>query len=131
VPVVIGPDFAACADAIRAHVALYVGGMGSARQNFYNRLVRRMGFEAAAADVQAAYLDGRPRDAAALLPLELLDSVALLGPAERVTERATRFADAGVTTLNVTPFAPAPPGRVEILRTLAELITSVAPGGRR
>jgi F420-dependent oxidoreductase-like protein len=122
VPVAFGPDVEACADAIRAYVALYVGGMGSAKHNFYNRLVISMGFAEAAANVQAAYLDGRPRDAAALLPIELLDAVALLGPAQRVAERLHRFTDAGVTTLSVTPFDPTQAGRVSTLRTLAELV---------
>ena len=35
-------------DAMRHYVALYVGGMGSRKQNFYNALVRRYGFEDAA-----------------------------------------------------------------------------------
>ena len=96
--------------------------MGSRQQNFYNRLVTAMGFEESAAAVQDAYLDGRPRDAAALLPLELLDAVALLGPAERVAERVGRYADAGVTTLSVAPSDRTLPGRVATLRTLAELI---------
>lgn len=120
VPVVVGSDVGRCADAVRAYVALYVGGMGSASQNFYNRLVRRMGFEDAAAAVQEAYLDGRPRDAAGLLPLELLDAVALLGPRERIAERATRYAAAGVTTLNVSIFAPDAGARADVLRAVVE-----------
>ena len=126
VPVVVGPDLESCADAIRAHVALYVGGMGSAEQNFYNRLVASMGFEETAADVQAAYLDGRPRDAATLLPLDLLDAVALLGPAGRVAERLHRYAEAGVTTLSVAPFNRTLRDRVATLRTLAGLVTPTA-----
>ena len=37
------------ATAMRPFLALYVGGMGSRKQNFYNQLVRRYGFEDAAA----------------------------------------------------------------------------------
>ena len=33
-------------DAMRPFIALYVGGMGSRKQNFYNQLVSRYGFEA-------------------------------------------------------------------------------------
>ena len=33
---------------MRPFLALYVGGMGSRKQNFYNQLVRRYGFEAEA-----------------------------------------------------------------------------------
>ena len=35
-----------------SYVALFVGGMGSARQNFYNRWVRELGFDHAADEVQ-------------------------------------------------------------------------------
>ena len=130
VPVVLGPDVEACADAVRAYVALYVGGMGSAEENFYNRLVRTMGFEEAAERVQQAYLDGRPRDAAALLPGDLLDAVALLGPVARVAERLQRYADVGVTTLCVTPFDRTLPERLATLGTLAGIAPTTAGGAR-
>ena len=48
----------------RVFGALYVGGMGSREQNFYNQLATRMGFGQAAAEVQDLYLAGRHRDAA-------------------------------------------------------------------
>src|SRR5690349_8225283 len=48
VPVVIGDDIAAGADQIRPYAALYVGGMGSREQNFYNQLAVRMGYADAA-----------------------------------------------------------------------------------
>jgi F420-dependent oxidoreductase-like protein len=102
-PLVVGPDVVACADAVRPYAALYLGGMGSREQNFYNRLARRMGYEDAAAKVQDAYLDRRPRDAAAAVPHEFLDETSLLGPVERVAERMADYAHAGVTTLNVAP----------------------------
>ena len=41
-------DRAAARDAMRPFLALYVGGMGSRKQNFYNALVQRYGFEDAA-----------------------------------------------------------------------------------
>ena len=51
-------DRAAARDAMRPFLALYVGGMGSRKQNFYNELVQRYGFEDAAREVQDLYLDG-------------------------------------------------------------------------
>jgi F420-dependent oxidoreductase-like protein len=101
IPFATGPDVAACADLVRPFAALYVGGMGSRQQNFYNALARRMGFEEAAAAVQDAYLDRRYADAAAALPLEFLDAIALLGPMERIAERMAELAAAGVTTLSI------------------------------
>ena len=52
---------AACADPFRAYTALYVGGMGSRQQNFYNQLARRMGYEAEAAEIQDQYLADKQR----------------------------------------------------------------------
>src|SRR5690606_10538008 len=80
VPVVVGDDPRRCADLIRPYAALYVGGMGSRKQNFYNALAVRMGYADAAAEVQDLYLSGRPRDAAAAVPYEFIDATSLLGP---------------------------------------------------
>src|SRR5215208_2456899 len=59
VNVFITDDVEAARDAMRPFVALYVGGMGSRKQNFYNALVRRYGFEDAAREVQDLYLEGK------------------------------------------------------------------------
>ncbi len=58
VRVSIGDDLAACRDAIRPNLALYIGGMGARSKNFYNDLAKRMGYEAAAATIQDHYLAG-------------------------------------------------------------------------
>ena len=100
-PVVLVDDVEAAAEYVRPYCALYIGGMGSREQNFYNQLACRMGFEDAAARIQDLYLDGRHREAAAAVPLEFVDETALLGSPDRVARRMQRYADAGVTTLAV------------------------------
>ncbi|MDT8912826.1 LLM class F420-dependent oxidoreductase [Amycolatopsis sp. PS_44_ISF1] len=107
VPLVVGEDWRTCADEVRAHAALYLGGMGSREQNFYNGLAARMGFEGAAAEVQEKYLARDYEGAKAAVPLELLDATSLLGPVDRIVGRMAEFAGAGVTTLSVTPFGRA------------------------
>ena len=114
VPLVPGEDWRVCADAVRAHAALYLGGMGSREKNFYNRLACRMGFAAEAADVQEKYLAGDRAGAMAAVPLAFLDAVSLLGPEERIAEKMTEFAEAGVTTLAVSPFGPEPAAALRI-----------------
>jgi F420-dependent oxidoreductase-like protein len=114
-------DRAAARDAMRPHLALYVGGMGSREHNFYNEVVRRYGFEDAAREVQDLYLDGRREEAAAALPGELIDAVSLCGPADVVRERLAVFRDAGVGTLIVSPMAWSFADRREQLRLVAEL----------
>jgi F420-dependent oxidoreductase-like protein len=128
VPVVVGDDVSSCADPVRGYAALYVGGMGSRRQNFYNQLARRMGFEEAAQTVQDLYLDKRHREAMAAIPLEFVDQTSLLGPRERISQRLHAYADAGVTTLNVVTFEPTAEGRVATLRTMAEALADSGLG---
>jgi F420-dependent oxidoreductase-like protein len=108
VPLVVGDDWRACADAVRGYAALYLGGMGSREKNFYNQLACRMGFAAEAAEVQEKYLARDQAGAMAAVPLEFLDATSLLGPKERIAEKMTEFAEAGVTTLSVSPFSPDP-----------------------
>ncbi|GGQ63473.1 LLM class F420-dependent oxidoreductase [Couchioplanes azureus] len=120
VPVMIGDDVAACADVIRFYAALYVGGMGSREQNFYNQLAVRMGYADEARKVQDLYLAGNHRDAAEAVPQEFIERTSLIGPKERITERIREYAAAGVTTLSVSPFVPDRDSGIETLRTLAE-----------
>jgi F420-dependent oxidoreductase-like protein len=121
VNVMVSDDLESARDAMRGFVALYVGGMGSRKQNFYNALVRRYGFDDAAQTVQDLYLEGRKDEAAAALPGELIDTVTLVGPAARVRERIGVYRDAGVGTLMISPMARTFEDRLEQLRLVAEL----------
>ncbi|PWU44121.1 LLM class F420-dependent oxidoreductase [Micromonospora globispora] len=122
VPVVVGDDIASCAELVRWYAALYVGGMGSRQQNFYNQLATRMGYGDAAREVQDLYLAKRQRDAAAAVPMEFIDRTSLLGPKERIAERMRDYATAGVTTLSVSLFAADRDSGVQTLRTVAEAL---------
>lgn len=129
VPVVIGDDLEACAAPVRAYSALYVGGMGSREQNFYNQLACRMGYERAAAEIQELYLSRRQVEAMAAVPLEFIDRTALIGPPERIRDRLGAYADAGVTTLTVASYAGDLFERIETLRTMARLVEEAGLGG--
>src|SRR5918998_1067 len=122
VNVAIDDDIDQARDMVRHILALYVGGMGSKKQNFYNALMRRYGFEEAAEEVQDLYLEGKKEEAANALPPELIDQTALVGPRERVAERLEVYREAGVGTMVVSPIAPTAEGRSEIMRALAELV---------
>jgi F420-dependent oxidoreductase-like protein len=118
----IDDDIEKARDAMRPMLALYVGGMGSRKQNFYNALMRRYGYEDAAEEVQNLYLDGKKDEAAAALPGELIDKVSLCGPRDRIKERLEHFREAGVGTLMITPVAWTADGRSEMMRAVAELV---------
>jgi F420-dependent oxidoreductase-like protein len=114
-------DPAAARDTVRGYLALYVGGMGSRKQNFYNRLVQSYGFADAAREVQDLYLDHRKEEAMAAIPDELIDLVALVGSRERVRERLQAYRAAGVGTLLLSPEGASAEQRIAQLRAVAEL----------
>jgi F420-dependent oxidoreductase-like protein len=125
VNVMISDDIASARDAMRPVLALYIGGMGSREQNFYNRLVSSYGFESAAREVQELYLDGKRTAAMEALPDELIDMTCLVGPTDRVRERIRAFREAGVETLIVSPMTFDPDERQRQLRLIAEVNDSL------
>ena len=121
VNVMVSDDVASARDAMRPILALYIGGMGSREQNFYNKVVSSYGFEAAAREVQDLYLDGKRAAAMEALPDELIDMTCIAGPKDRARERLRAYRDAGVETLIVSPMAFDVEERQRQLRLVAEL----------
>ncbi|KAB7742955.1 LLM class F420-dependent oxidoreductase [Nostocoides sp. F2B08] len=122
VPVAVVDDVREGLRRIAPYAALYIGGMGSREQNFYNRLACEMGFEDEAAHIQDLYLTGRHRDAADAVPDEFLDATSLVGPRERIADRLERYRAAGVTTLTVAPYSTTLEEGAELLRIMSELV---------
>jgi alkanesulfonate monooxygenase SsuD/methylene tetrahydromethanopterin reductase-like flavin-dependent oxidoreductase (luciferase family) len=120
VPAVVHADLSWCADQLRPFVALYVGGMGSREQNFYNARAHRMGHGDAVDLVQDLYLSGQRHEAELAVPETLIDQISLLGPWERVAERLVAFAESGVTTLSVAISAGSLSERLHTLELLAQ-----------
>ncbi|MGE5288336.1 MAG: LLM class F420-dependent oxidoreductase [Micromonosporaceae bacterium] len=121
-PLAIGEGAAAVLDFYRPMLALYIGGMGAKGRNFYNDLACRYGYAQEAAKIQDLYLDGKKDEAAALVPRELLAGVSLAGPESYVRERIALMAEAGVTTLNVTPVAGTHAERVRLIERIRDLV---------
>ena len=91
----MGPDLQACRDALKPELALYIGGMGARAKNFYNDFAKQMGYEAAAAKIQEAFLGGRRAEAIAAVPDALVDETSLVGSPERIKDRLNAWKDAG------------------------------------
>ncbi len=127
-PLVVGDDWQAAADQVRPYAALYVGGMGSREQNFYNNLACRMGYEAEAAEIQDRYLARDYAAAAAAVPLGFLDQTSLLGPRERVAEKMQALAESGVTTLTVSPVLQDLEQSIAALRVAVEALDLAGVG---
>ena len=84
-------------------VAFNLGGMGSAKQNFYTRAYMRAGWQEEARAVQRLWLDGEREAAAARVPDEMVLRTHLLGDDTQVLERIRAYRDAGITTLRLAP----------------------------
>jgi len=120
-PLAIGDDVTHLRELARPVFALYIGGMGARGRNFYHDLACRYGYEQEANAIQDAYLAGRKDEAAGLVPAELVEKTALIGPKGYVAERLAAFKEAGVTTLNVTALAPTHEARVADIAQIREL----------
>ena len=111
-----GPETKQLLDFMRPIYALYVGGMGARGKNFYNQLACHYGFEAEAKQIQDLYLDGKKKEAEALVPIEWLEAGNLVGPESYVKERIEAFREAGVTSLQVTPATDDPAATIAQLK---------------
>lgn len=111
-------ETAAARDAVRAELALYVGGMGSRTQNFYAETVAQLGFAEAAERIQTAFLSGDRDGAIAAVPDELMAAVSLVGTADQVREGISALREAGVDTIVVRPVGADPETVVERLASL-------------
>ena len=78
--------------------------------------IRRLGYEAAAKEIQDLYLDGKKAEATAAVPDELVDEVALCGPKSRIAELLEPWKQSPVTTLVCNALQP------EALEVMAELV---------
>lgn len=102
VPVAVGRELDACWRRLKPGLAFWIAAMGARGVNFYNRHVRRLGFEGFPADVQRLYQEGRRAQAAAGIPDSFVDEVALCGPPERIPERVAAWNDSRVGTMILT-----------------------------
>ena len=120
VTVIMGDDMAQCQWPVRAHLALYIGGMGAKGKNFYHDYASAMGYREVANKIQELYLSGKKDEAMAAVPEELIDAIALVGPKERIAERIQRWKVAGdkghVNSMLIGT------GQVEVVRLMAELM---------
>lgn len=100
-PVVVTADAKAGRDSVRPHLALYIGGMGSRRRNYYNELWQRYGFVEEAKRIQDLYLERRKEEAIAIVSDEMVDLVTIVGTAEECRERLAELERQGVDEVSL------------------------------
>src|SRR5699024_4279050 len=106
------------AEHVRPLAALYIGGVGAKKANFYHRIASRMGYEDRANEVQERFLARDYAGAAAAVPLEFLERTCLLGDRGQILAGMHRLSDAGVTTVNLNPVARPTTRQRETLATV-------------
>lgn len=102
-------------DLYRPFVALYAGGMGSEDTNFHADAIRRMGFVKEVDTITELFRSGRKDEAAAAVPNEMIESMALIGDIDHVRDQVRVWEDAGITMMCV------PAGSVEEIKAIAAL----------
>lgn len=127
VSIAVDEDLEAAALPVRHHVARFVS-LGHRADNFYFRLLERLGHGEAAVEIQDRAQSGDTAGAVAAVPFEFVDSVSLLGPPDRVAERMAAYARAGVTTLALSPVGSDPAARRASVQVAAEAIGLVGSG---
>ncbi len=115
VAVVVGPDVEVCRMPLKAQLALYVGGMGSRKKNFYKNYACKVGFEGEAQVIQDLYLDGKKIDAINAVPDAMVDAFYLCGPPERIRDRFAAWKESPIETMLIACQQP------EALELMAEL----------
>lgn len=110
----------------RPGIAFTLGAMGSKEHNFYNAAFRRAGYEEEGIAVQRLWLEGKRKEAADLVPDEMVMAVNMLGTEAMVRDRIRAYRDAGVTTLRLHPEGRTLDERLETLGHALDLVKSVS-----
>ncbi len=115
VPVIVHDNVEEAADMLRPVLALYIGGMGAREVNFHANVFGRMGYENEAREIQDLYLAGKKEEAAAKVPLSLIEETTLIGPKEKIRDDLEMWRESCVTQILLY-------GDAVTLRTMAELV---------
>jgi alkanesulfonate monooxygenase SsuD/methylene tetrahydromethanopterin reductase-like flavin-dependent oxidoreductase (luciferase family) len=111
-------------DLVRPTLAVFLGGMGSSRTNFYNRLATRLGFGTQAAAAAAAFLAGDMGAAITALDDDVVDAMTICGSPDRVRDKLAAYRKAGVDTVIIGLAAASRRAQIEQL----ELVSTLAAG---
>jgi F420-dependent oxidoreductase-like protein len=114
----------------KKQLAFSLGGMGSARTNFYNDAYSRQGWAEIAAAVRERWQAGDRDGAAALVTDEMVLATTLIGTEEMVRERLRVWRDAGVDTVRLYPAGETLAARIETLGRALDLIRTLETQAR-
>jgi hypothetical protein len=88
-------------EARKPAMAFTLGGMGSAKTNFYNDAFKRAGYVDEAVEIQSLWINGKKDEAIRRVPDDMILKTNLIGTEAMIKERLKAYRDAGVSTLRV------------------------------
>ncbi|MFD5248905.1 LLM class flavin-dependent oxidoreductase [Amycolatopsis sp. NPDC058340] len=109
----------------KAELAFSLGGMGSAKTNFYNNAYSRQGWADAAAAVRERWQAGDREGAAALVTDEMVLATTLIGTEPMVARRLRVWQDAGVDTVRLYPAGETVADRLTTLGRALDLVRAL------
>ncbi|MFX0208846.1 MAG: LLM class flavin-dependent oxidoreductase [Candidatus Hodarchaeota archaeon] len=102
---------------VKAHLAYYVGGMGT----FYNNLMKRLGYIREAERIQKAWKAGDRKTAANEVTDEMMNSIAVTGNAETCRRRYALLKEKGISLpVLMLPFRCPPQLAYETIKAFSE-----------
>ena len=124
----ISDDVERLVDARRGAMAFTLGGMGSAKTNFYNEAFKRAGYVEPAEEVQRLWVAGKKDEAAAAVPEEMILKTNLIGTEGMVRERLRAYAACGVNTLRLAVSGETATQRLDALAQAMDVLKSEFKG---
>ncbi|OLZ58285.1 LLM class flavin-dependent oxidoreductase [Amycolatopsis keratiniphila] len=109
----------------KAELAFSLGGMGSAKTNFYNNAYSRQGWAETAAAVRERWQAGDREGAAALVTDEMVLGTTLIGTEPMVARRLRVWRDAGVDTVRLYPAGETVTDRLATLGRALDLVRAL------
>ncbi|RSM72467.1 F420-dependent methylene-tetrahydromethanopterin reductase [Amycolatopsis sp. WAC 01375] len=109
----------------KGELAFSLGGMGSAKTNFYNNAYSRQGWADVAAAVRERWQSGDREGAAALVTDEMVLGTTLIGTEPMVARRLRVWRDAGVDTVRLYPAGETVADRLTTLGRALDLVRAL------
>lgn len=106
-------------------LAFSLGGMGSARTNFYNDAYSRQGWADVAEQVQRLWVAGRREEAVACVPDDMVLETTMIGTEAMVRDRMRAWRDAGINTLRVYPAGNTLAEKLDTLGRAMDLVRGI------
>ena len=120
----VSDDVEPLIQAVKPRLAFTLGGMGSAKTNFYNAAFARAGFEDVAKEVQSLWIEGKRDQAVAAVPDEMVLRTSFVGTEDMVRDRIREHAAVGINGLRIGPTGNTAQEKIQHLEVCADLITT-------